>query len=96
MKGTLEITPDQLAQIVCGVLAENGYEAAGLALYMGDQLVGYDRAVLPLEIPKGVEIFPRPKSTTREDIDRMLNPYVAPTTFATRNGTAETSGTPSG
>jgi hypothetical protein len=93
MRGTLEITPDQLAQLVCGVLAENGYEAAGLALYAGDQLVGYDRVVFPLEVKSGIEIFPRPKPQTRDDLDRILHPYVPPTAFDSRNGSA---GQPSG
>ena len=93
MKGSLEMTPDMLAQLVCGVLEANGYKADGLALYLGDQLVGYDRVVVPVAIEQGIEIFPRPQpQANRMDLERMLNPYVAPTGFAARNGSGQSSG----
>lgn len=90
MRGTVELTPDMLAQLVCGVLESNGYKADGLALYAGDQLVGYERAVIHLEMPRGLEIYPPPKQETisRDELNRMLNPYVPPAAFAARNGAA--------
>lgn len=94
MKGTLELTPDMLAQLVCGVLETNGYKADGLAIFNGDQLIGYDRAVIHLSFTQGVEIFPRPKSAaqSREELDRTINPYVPPTTFGRRNGAGQPDG----
>jgi hypothetical protein len=91
MKGTIELTPDMLAQMVCSVLAVNGYEADLLTLYLGDEVVNYDRVVARLSIDKPIEIFPKPEDegqSVREELDRMLNPYAGPTTFASRNGAA--------
>lgn len=75
MKCSLELTPDMLAQIVCNVLEVNGYKADGLALYLDGQLVGYDRAVVPMTIPVGIEVFPPPRpQVTREQLNEMLYP----------------------
>lgn len=104
MQGTIEFTPDMLAQMVCGVLETNGYNANMLTLYFGNEIVNYDRVVAHLSIDKPIEIYPKPapedeRQSVRAELDRMLNPYVGPdsytgpTTFASRNGAA---GEPSG
>jgi hypothetical protein len=72
MRGTLELTPDQLAQLVCGAFQSNGIKADGLALHLQGALVGYDKAVVHIEYQ------PQNKRSTldQNELDRMLNPQV--------------------
>lgn len=76
MTGTIVLTPDQLAQIVVDVCKANNLDADGLALYQGDQLVGYDRAVIVLrEVPR-LEVPQRRNGIDAEELHRILNPPV--------------------
>lgn len=84
MKATIELTPDQLAQIVAAVFDTNGYKANGLALYLDGQLVGYDRVVVHYEMANGIEVYPPPKHVTREQLNQMIYPDGNPHTFSTR------------
>ena len=49
MRYRIELTPDELADLVACVAAYNGHTATGLAIYKGGELVDYDRAVIEAE-----------------------------------------------
>jgi hypothetical protein len=86
VNGTIELSPDQLAQLVCAVMEANGMQAHGLALHLGDQLVGFDRAVIHYKVVEGgIEVYPKPQSNlSRQQLEQMLRPDVNPT-FASRS-----------
>jgi hypothetical protein len=60
MNGTIVLTPDQLAALVCEVFKANGLDAHGLALHLDGQLVGYDRAVVHYNAAQNIKVFPAP------------------------------------
>ena len=74
MRGTVTLSPDQLAQLVCAVLQSNGYQADVLSLYLEGKLVNYDSAVVACELPGALEVYPPPKAMSPADIDQMLYP----------------------
>lgn len=83
MNGTVVLTPDQLANLVCEVFKANGIKADGLALHLDGELVGYDRAVIHCNVVDSIEIFPSPQ-IRREDLTRMLYPDVGLPKFSGR------------
>lgn len=84
MTGTIELTPDQLANLVALVFKANGFEAFGLELLdQGNQRVGYSRVVVHYEAAENIKVFP-PPSITRDDLNKMLNPYDRLPTFSNR------------
>lgn len=88
MNGTVELSPEQLAQLVCNVFRVNGFDATGLALHLKEQLVGYDRAVVHYNATNKVNVYP-PPTIPREELDRMLYPNERLPTFAGKDaGTA--------
>lgn len=83
MKGTIELTPDQLANLVAAVFEANGLKAYGLALHLKDQLVGYDRVVVHYEALDSIKVFPPPQ-VTPEKLNSMLYPHERFTGFGSR------------
>lgn len=78
MIGTIDLTPDQLSQLVCYVCEVNGYSAVGLSIWDGQQQLGFNRAVIHIEEKdKPLEVFPKPRQTmTREEMNALLYPNV--------------------
>lgn len=84
MNATVELTPDQLANLISAVFEANGYNASGLALYLNGELVGYDRAVVHCKLVDELNVYHDPQAMTRKQLDEMLYPYAGPTTFDSR------------
>ena len=86
MKGTIELTPDQLANLVCSVLEMNGFKADGLSFHDQDgQLVGFTRAVVHCNVVDGLKVYAKPDGGD-DPLNRILYPIERRTNFASRNG----------
>lgn len=74
MKGTIELQPDQMAQVIEAVFANNGYSVFGLALYKQGQMVDYDSVVVHYNIENGIAVYPPHKQMTRKQLTSLLYP----------------------
>jgi hypothetical protein len=83
MTGTIELTPDQLADLVCRVMRANGIDATMVAVQHQGQLVGYDKVVVYHELTAPLHVYEKPN---QEDLARTIYPDVGPVSFAGRNG----------
>lgn len=78
MTGTLTLTPDELAELVAGVMAYNGYPpGVTLALYLGETLVGYDRVVITHSV-QPLRIRTRPDEQPQSAMQRLLQQLYGP------------------
>ncbi len=75
MKGSVLLTPDELAQVVSWALGQAGVENInGLAIYQGGAMVGFDAAVVEYEMPEGLDLT---KVRRRDDLRSLLYPAVS-------------------
>ena len=68
MTGYLELTPDELASLVCAALAYNGFQAEEIGVYNGGQLVDFDRVGVPYKA-QALKVRTVPES---DEVTRIL------------------------
>ena len=77
MTGQLVLTPDELANLVAGVLAYNGYEVSSIALYKDDRLVDFDKVVVPYQA-NSLSVRTKPEEPLAERVQALrtiISPY---------------------
>lgn len=75
MHSTIELSADQLANLVSSVFETNGIHASGIALYDGDTQLGFNRVVVHCDLMKQIEVYPKPRQqTSRDEINALLYP----------------------
>lgn len=88
MIGTIQLTPDQLAQVLEAVMGQNGMKMSALALYDSEgNLVGYDRAVITFDAGTlKVRSTPEDATSDPSGLRSILYPEVPSHAGFTRNG----------
>lgn len=75
MHSTIELSADQLANMVSLVFETNGIRASGISIYDGETQLGFNRVVVHCDLMKQIEVYPKPRrSASREEINDLLYP----------------------
>jgi len=76
MIGIISFTPDELANILEAVLAENGIAVERVSIHRGDQWLDFDRVEVSYEPTEPVRVYKRPRED--EEMQRLLYPPLTP------------------